>query len=136
MTQTIEGSRSPSRGILWTARVLGGLVVALFILITVSDLLSPERAFPTPLEWFQLSFFPIGLCIGYVVAWRWHLAGGVISLACMVAFFVVMSASGSPVHGVAAFYPFAVPGLLFLLYSYLARGRRHAAPGPNGSEQG
>ena len=123
MKQPGERSRPHWRALLWIARVLGGLVVLLFIVVTVFDLLSPQRSFPTPLECFQLSLFPIGVCVGYLVGWRWPLVGGVVSLACMVAFFFVMSASGSPVHRVPAFYPFSVPGLLFLLYGFLARAR-------------
>ncbi len=116
-----SGSGSLQPAVLWIARISGSLIVVLFVFVAVSGLLSPGQSLPTPREWLQLSMFPIGLCVGYVVAWRWQFLGGVISLGCLVLFFVVMWASGNPVHGVPAFYPFAVPGLFFIWYWLLSR---------------
>lgn len=124
--------RTPGRAILWTARILGSLVVGLFVAVAISEFLRSGHSLPAPQEWLRLSMFPIGLSVGYVVAWRWQLVGGVISVGCLALFFVVMGASGNAVHRVPAFYPFAAPGFLFLWYSLLSRRHASVLPGSQG----
>ena len=41
-------------------------------------------------EWAYLALFPIGFSAGYLLGWRWPLAGGCFSLACLVTSLVVI----------------------------------------------
>lgn len=74
------------------ARVMSAIFVgfALFMLIGSAlegaQKVNPE---PTPLHVIvQLSFFGIGL-LGLILAWKWKIAGGVISLAAFITLFII-----------------------------------------------
>jgi hypothetical protein len=70
-----------------------------------------------------LFFFPFGVFIGLIIAWRWEGLGGMIAISSIIGFHVTMLISGGSldinlfIDGVAA------PGLLFLGCWFLSRGR-------------
>ena len=72
-------SASTTRALCWTARILGTLVVALFLLFLVGEG-PPRAALLTPLEklTFAATFI---LLFGLVLAWRWPGVGGSLCLA-------------------------------------------------------
>ena len=43
-----------------------------------------------PREWIYLALFPFGFSIGYLLAWRWPLLGGWMSLICMALSLIVI----------------------------------------------
>jgi hypothetical protein len=124
MTRDADEGFSGHVWLLWTARVLGTLFVALFIFVGVSESLDPEAPTPTQEEWFHLALFPIGVCAGHVLGWWRPLVGGVLSVACLATFFVVMAVAGNGVHDTSAFYIVAVPSYLYILYGLLVRRHR------------
>lgn len=104
----------------WSGRVLGLMVLFLLTLFYFTgDVGSTEI---TIREYIGLLFFPVGLVIGFVVGWRNELAGGMISVLSVAAFYLVygMLLSGSIRQG-SAFMIFAIPGVLFLTYGLLIR---------------
>jgi hypothetical protein len=65
----------------WIARIWSIVVfgVALFIVITPD----PYATEPVPAaDWFLLSLWGVAI-LGLVIAWRWELAGGIITIATM-----------------------------------------------------
>ncbi len=113
------------RVFLWVARGLSALVILLFVLVLVAGLVDRSEPLPTGREWLELSLFPIGMCVGYALGWRWQLLGGVVSLGCIASFLMMMALRGNSVFGVPAFYFLAIPGVLLLLYGVLShRGAR------------
>jgi hypothetical protein len=80
------------KAVLWIARIISGVIVLSTMYMIAAYILDPAGSGnpPTPKEWFELSLFPFGVCVAYVIAWRWHLLGGVLSLACLMAFSLLM----------------------------------------------
>ena len=66
-------------------------------------------------DWIGLFFFPFGVCVGMIVAWRWEGLGGGITLGSLVAFYAVCRILGSNFPRGPWFAIIAAPGILFLL---------------------
>jgi len=96
----------------WVARGSSVLLVAVVLLMAI--LPDPYRE-PRPLrldEIVGLAFFPWGVLVGTLLAWRWPRVGGLIAVGSVVALY--------------AYFPFSAwlllpltPALLFLLLSFL-----------------
>jgi hypothetical protein len=100
------------------------LLIALFFFGEGFD---PARV--APKEWVGLFFFPLGVVAGMILAWWKELPGGLITVASLLAFYLVygLLLSGRASQG-WAFIIFALPGFLFLASSLLSvsAGRRTA----------
>ena len=68
-------------------------------------------------EWVGLLFFPAGVFVGLVLAWREEILGGVITVASVMGFYLVygLLLSGTIRQG-WLFLLFLVPGALSILY--------------------
>ena len=62
-----------------------------------------------------LAFFPLGVCVGLVLAWRRERLGGLITVGSLVAFYLAMLISDGRFPRGPYFALVAAPGLLFLL---------------------
>jgi hypothetical protein len=60
-------------------------------------------------------FFPLGVCLGMAVAWRWEGLGGCITVASFAAFCLLNHLLSSSFPRGFAFVAVATPGFLFLL---------------------
>ena len=103
----------------WSARVSSILAVGVVLLFAFGEGLNLLHF--TARELILFVFFPVGVCLGMVVAWRREGLGGGITVASLAAFYLVdrLSSSGFP-RGFA-FVAFAAPGFLFLLCWLWAR---------------
>ena len=97
----------------WTARLLS---LASTILLVQFAFSGGERP-PSAIEWTAIAFFPIGVVVGFAVAWRKERLGGLISLASLGAFYVVMYVRSGTLAIGPYFALFALPAPLFLLAS-------------------
>jgi hypothetical protein len=89
-------------------------LILLFLLIGGS--------FPrTPAEWLGFLFFPLGISIGMVLAWRREGLGGGITVCCLVIFYAIHYSTAGTLPRGWAWLAFAAPGLLFLVCSYRSR---------------
>src|SRR5690242_4727691 len=73
--------------LLWVARLAGlATIVPLMLIVFGESGTGPQglRA------WVYLALFPFGFSLGYLLALRWPVFGGVFSLACMVASLAVL----------------------------------------------
>ena len=78
-------------------------------------------------EWIGFAFFPSGVCVGMLIAWRYEATGGLVAVASLLAFYLDSLVSIGRFPTGWAFLVFAAPGFLFLLAWALAPPR---APGP------
>ncbi|HEX6127289.1 MAG TPA: hypothetical protein VFZ23_18100 [Pyrinomonadaceae bacterium] len=79
-------------------------------------------------EWIGLGFFPVGVVIGLVLAWREELLGGVIILASIAGFYLVYGwLLSSDLRQGWVLLPFLVPAILFLIHGSLQPHGREAA---------
>jgi hypothetical protein len=106
-------------GLEWVARI--GSVVSLTLLtaLFIGEGLHPSQIART--EWVALLFFPIGVMVGMIVAWWKEGLGASITLASLVAFYVIYGYLFRNHIGGWAFVTFASPGFLFLLHWLMLR---------------
>ncbi len=105
--------------LLWVARGTSGVIVLLMAVTLISGALDPEGIPPTPDEAVALAFFPIGLCIGYIAAWKWPVVGGAVS--CLsVAVFLILMREPDVVPPVVIM---TLPALMFVTYGLRMRQR-------------
>jgi hypothetical protein len=111
----------------WSARVLSLLAVGVLLSFAFGMQLNLSQFAARELALFV--FFPLGVCLGLVLAWRWEGLGGGIAVASLAAFYLLhrLLSSGYP-RGVA-FAVLASPGLLFLLcWSWTRSTAKQPAP--------
>ena len=97
-----------------------------FLIIVIGHQLGhTDEPLPTPIEWLGMAFFPIGVVIGLILAWKWAGLGAIITIVSVVAFYVwvqiVKERSGGPVPALTT-----VPGILFLIYWLRSRNQMEA----------
>ncbi len=97
----------------WSARVLSILAIGILLLFAFGEGLNLSQF--TARELLLFVFFPLGVCLGMIVAWRWEGLGGGITVASLAAFYLVNRLSSSGFPRGYAFVAFAAPGFMFLL---------------------
>ena len=104
----------------WTARLASAVCLAIIFLFFAGE--GIDFSAVRPVEYVGLFFFPLGVMIGLVLAWREELAGGAVTVISVAAFYLVYGAllSGRLWQG-WGFLPFLIPGVLFLIYGFQSR---------------
>ena len=99
----------------WTARIFAIACLAVLFLFIFRE--SSDWSKVSADEIVGLLFFPVGLIIGLILAWRKELLGGAIALGSVMFFYLVygLLLNGSLRQG-WWFIVFAIPGALFLAY--------------------
>jgi hypothetical protein len=75
-----------------------------------------------------LLFFPFGVGVGMIVAWRWEGLGGVITIGSLLAFYAALRIMDGRFPRGPWFALVAAPGVLFLVCWWLSRDLRAAIP--------
>jgi hypothetical protein len=105
-------------GVRWTGRALTALLVGVVIVIFIGEGFNPLRL--KGIEVLQMVLFWTA-CVGMVLAWRWPVIGGALSLSGMMLFFTVeLAVTGGFPRGLF-FYLMPLPGLLFLADGFMRR---------------
>jgi hypothetical protein len=100
----------------WGARIASLGLACLFGLMILGEFTSPHSGPPSqPIEWAGIALLA-ATCLGALLAWKWELAGGVLSLASLALFMILIRIRWDVVIGVAS-----APAILFLV-SWLAGG--------------
>ncbi len=105
----------------WTARILSIASTVVLLLFLFGEPFDVSRI--TAKEWAGLALFPLGVVIGFAIAWWKEIPGGAITTVSLIIFcllFVGKSGRAWP------FFIFALPGLLFIMSGLLARIRKPA----------
>jgi hypothetical protein len=105
--------------LLWIARAASLTSAAIILLFFVG--FQPGRV--ALREWIGLAFFPIGVVVGFVIAWWKEGLGGGVALVSLLAFYGIYGfLMGSHIGG-WAFIVFSSPGFLFLAYWLIAQDK-------------
>ena len=103
----------------WTARVLGVVFVVSVITLAIGE--GMPNPFTQPVG-VQMGFLTLAILLaGMLAGWIWELAGGILSLAGWLGFFVV---AVSLRHMTCFVVIMALPGLFYVASVYL-RWRNH-----------
>jgi hypothetical protein len=108
----------------WVARVLTIVMVSGFALIGLSELARGGAPVYTPRDAFWFALFPIGVCVGYLIAWRREFPGAMVSVACLALLYAGGALVGQRPPAVPFLWPFGGPALLFLCHWALAPDER------------
>lgn len=111
---------APSVELRWVARLWSILSVAFVLLFAIGEIAHGSGPPPTRQEWVGLAFWPLGVCLGLVLAWYREALGGALALACLAAFYLWNLASSGRLPRGPFFFLVAAPGLIFLLLGILA----------------
>jgi len=69
-----------------------------------------------------LFFFPLGVCLGMILAWHWEGLGGGITVGSLLAFYTALRVMDGRFPRGPYFALVATPGILFLACWLLSRG--------------
>jgi hypothetical protein len=110
----------------WIARVWSvasvGFVLLMFVGSALAEGFNPAQfAFR---ELVGLFFFPFGVCLGMILAWRREGLGGGMTVGSLLAFYAALRIMGGRFPGGPYFALVAAPGILFLVCWLLSRGVR------------
>lgn len=127
-----ETRTSRERGVTplrWTARVWSiaslGFILLMFIGSALAEGFNPAQfAFR---DLVGLFFFPFGVCLGMILAWRWEGLGGAITVGSLLAFYAALGVMDGRFPRGPWFALVAAPGVFFLVCWLLSRGMREAA---------
>lgn len=72
-------------------------------------------------------FFPVGIVVGFVIAWWRELAGGLITVGSLALFYLLMLAWNGSVPRTPYFLLFAAPGFLHIASALIAARRKRSA---------
>lgn len=95
----------------WTARLWSVVSIAVILALVVGEGINPTR----PAESLGLVFYPLGICVGMVVAWWKEGLGGSITVGSLLVFYVIYVATTGRFPGGWGWLTLAAPGFLFLL---------------------
>jgi hypothetical protein len=106
----------------WLARGVSVVVAGGFLLLVIGEFTHPHSGPPTQLrEWAGIAMISLGVA-GMLLAWKYELAGALLSIAALSAFAFVVRMNRYDVVALLA-----LPGVLFLLDWMLRRSHQPAA---------
>jgi hypothetical protein len=122
-----ETRTSRERGVTiirWTARVWSiaslGFVLLMFVGSALAEGFNPAQF--ALRDVVGLLFFPFGVCLGMILAWRWEGPGGAITVGSLLAFYAALRVMGGRFPRGPWFALVAAPGVFFLVCWLLSRG--------------
>jgi len=107
----------------WTARVWSLLSLAFVLAFLIGDALSGSDQ-SVPLSWTDavgVALFPTGVLAGMALGWWREVAGGILGLCSLAAFYLFLTIVSGRVPGGPYFALFAAPAALFLIAGLLTR---------------
>ena len=108
----------------WIARIWSILSLAFLLLFFGASIISSVGTSTFAFkDVYQFLFFPIGLAVGLILAWKWEGLGGIIATGSIIGFHLQMLIkNGNPDFNLFIEL-LAAPGILFILYWFLSRKR-------------
>jgi hypothetical protein len=105
----------------WLARVTSLVSAGLLLLFIIGE----GGSGPNPItarEWIGLLFFPFGVVVGMLIAWRREVLGSLVSIGSLACFYIVYGlVLAHRLQLGSAFALFTAPAFLFLLSGLVSR---------------
>ena len=99
-----------------TAKIWSLFSLGFILMFLIGNALSPKGTMPTTFEWFMLiCLFPGGVLTGIALAWKWEFIGSLLSISCLVTFYVIQTFVSGRIPGGPYFFLIAAPAFLFLI---------------------
>lgn len=119
-----------TRGMRWAARILSLVAIALFVVYLVQSGASQISA----LSWTSPQGIPLLIALlvalaGVLIAWRWELVGGILTIVAAVAIIAQTCLGSGPIMFLCSLFftlPLLVGGVLYLACGW--RSRASAKP--------
>jgi peptidoglycan/LPS O-acetylase OafA/YrhL len=108
----------------WIARIWSILVLLFLVVMFAGSILFPEDGSG---EWQTVEiiaafFFPIGVMVGLIYAWKNELLGGLATVASFIIFSIlILIPRGALFRGGPVFLLVTMPGVLFVITGLLSR---------------
>jgi len=104
------------------AKIVGTVFAAFLVFMMIGYAVTPQgdQGGGVPDELSLMLFFPVGLCVGYLMAWRWTLLGSALSIGCLIVFLIV---EGQTDH-IVTMAILGAPAVVMILCGWLARRHR------------
>ena len=102
------------------ARILSA-ICAVAILIPYFRNGLPASLFTSPTDYVAFALCPVGIILGYLIAWSAETLGSMLVLASVVAFAVLDRTVHIGAYPLGMLALFAAPAVLFLISSFVAR---------------
>lgn len=100
--------------ILWSARILGTLVIIFLLFMTIGELFTDSNTTAiSNSDVIALLLFPGSTIIGLLLAFKWKGIGGLITVGGMIFLHIIRPDLASS----ALISAFAFPGLLYIIFS-------------------
>ncbi|PTM08410.1 MAG: hypothetical protein DA407_08105 [Bacteroidetes bacterium] len=101
--------------ILWSARLLGSVVIIFLLFMTIGELFSTDSktVIMKSSDMLALLLFPVSTIIGLLLAFKWKGLGGLITVGGMISLHIFRPDLASNL----LISSFAIPGLLYIIYS-------------------
>lgn len=120
----VQPGAFPLRRLARAASLLSLAFISLFVL---GEILTPHAPPPAGLhDLVGLALFPGGLVVGLLLAWRWELWGGLVSLGSMLAFYTWLGLQDGSLPRGWVLPLLTLPGLLFVTCGLRTRCNRQA----------
>lgn len=100
----------------WIARIWSILSIVFILTFFLGSMLGPDKGGENDPSILMFVFFPIGLVIGLILAWKWNFAGGLIAVLSIILFHLTIEPELNLFIELIA-----VPGLLFLIAGIIAK---------------
>ncbi|MFQ6101027.1 MAG: hypothetical protein ACE5OS_07305 [Anaerolineae bacterium] len=125
MNETQTSTKRDVTALRWIARLWSIASIGFVLLMFIGSGLQEgfNLAQFTFRDLVGLFFFPLGVCLGMILAWRWEGLGGGIAVGSLLAFYAALYIADGRFPRGPWFALVAAPGVFFLAHRLLSRGR-------------
>ena len=99
----------------WLSRIVSIFSIGFILFFLVAHITGDDFGeFLSLQEGVMFLFFPIGVCAGQIIAWKWELIGGGITIISIIAFNLL----NNNLYSFSIIDGLALPGVLFLISGF------------------
>jgi hypothetical protein len=119
MVEALTGKQAVSTLLIrWVARIWSVASILIFLLLCVGEGIH----YTGSMQWLGFLFYPVGVSIGMILAWKREGLGGSITTVCLIVYYIVHFATAGVLPRGWGWLVLAAPGFLFLLCGFRRDG--------------